>query len=226
MSFSWPSGALIPTIRPYSPISAASTVGYVDLLVKHYPSGKVSSHIHSLVPGDKLYCSGPWVSYAWKPNAFKHIALIAGGTGITPCFQLIKGILENPKDKTAILLVVGNRSPRDVLLKGELEKLERESGGRLRVVHTVGEGDGSGEEGAKEEGFRSGRITKALLEELLLQEKFGRDGKIFVCGPPEMEEAIAGNNAYFWGATRGMLRELGYDKKMIHIFSEGLGSAR
>ena len=138
--------------------------------------------------------------------------------GITPCFQLVKGIVENPKDKTSITLVVANRSPRDVLLKRELEELERKSGGRLRVVHTVGEGDGSGEQGAQEQGFRRGRVTKALLEELLPKEKFERDAKIFVCGPPEMEDVMVGKNAYIWGASGGILAELGYGKKMIHVF--------
>lgn len=157
--------------------------------------------------------------FAWTPNAFKNIALIAGGAGITPCFQLIKGILEDPKDKTAITLIVGNRSPGDVLLKEELAKLERESGRRLRVVHTIGEGDGSDEQGGKKEGLRSGRITKELLGEVLSKEKLARDGKIFVCGPPGMEEAVAGKNGFFgWGKTGGILGELGYGNEVVHKF--------
>jgi NAD(P)H-flavin reductase len=36
------------------------------------------------------------------------IGLIAGGTGITPCYQLIKHILNNPNDKTKITLVYGS----------------------------------------------------------------------------------------------------------------------
>ena len=39
------------------------------------------------------------------------IGLIAGGTGITPCYQLIKHILNNPNDKTKITLVYGSVCP-------------------------------------------------------------------------------------------------------------------
>jgi cytochrome-b5 reductase len=36
------------------------------------------------------------------------VGLIAGGTGISPCYQLIKAILSNPNDKTQVSLVYGN----------------------------------------------------------------------------------------------------------------------
>ena len=38
------------------------------------------------------------------------IGLIAGGTGITPMYQLIKAIFKNPNDKTKVTLVFGNVS--------------------------------------------------------------------------------------------------------------------
>ena len=187
-------------------------------MIKHYPSGKVSSHMHSLTPGDKVYFSGPWVTYRWEANAFRHVALIAGGAGITPLFQLTQGILKNPGDKTKITLVVGNRSPADVFLKEELEKLEQESNGRLRVVHTVGEGDGKDEQEAKKKGLRSGKISKALLGELLPKEEFGRDAKILVCGPPGMVDALAGKITWIGSRDGGILKELGYEKQSVHIF--------
>jgi cytochrome-b5 reductase len=44
---------------------------------------------------------------------FRHeaVGLIAGGTGITPMYQLIKAIFKNPNDKTKVSLVYGNVNP-------------------------------------------------------------------------------------------------------------------
>ncbi len=43
--------------------------------------------------------------------------------------------------------------------------------------------------------------------------------KVFVCGPPGLEESVAGKNGFLgFGATGGILGELGYDKGMVHRF--------
>ena len=39
------------------------------------------------------------------------VGLVAGGTGITPMYQLIKAIFKNPNDKTKVSLVYGNVPP-------------------------------------------------------------------------------------------------------------------
>ncbi|KAL8822846.1 MAG: hypothetical protein Q9191_006428, partial [Dirinaria sp. TL-2023a] len=137
LTLSTPGGSWLPVLRPYSPISDLNAKGHVDLLVKRYPDGKQSTHLHSLKPGDSLSFRGPMTHYNWSPNAFSQIALIAGGAGITPCFQLINGILKNPEDKTRMTLVFANQTPEDVLLKPELDELERTYPGRLRTVYTV-----------------------------------------------------------------------------------------
>jgi cytochrome-b5 reductase len=49
--------------------------------------------------------------------------MIAGGTGITPCYQIIKAVLNNPNDKTKVNLVYSNTTQEDILLKDELLNL-------------------------------------------------------------------------------------------------------
>lgn len=44
-----------------------------------------------------------------KPGVAKRIAMIAGGTGITPCYQVAKYILDNPDDDTEIALLYANK---------------------------------------------------------------------------------------------------------------------
>jgi cytochrome-b5 reductase len=82
----------------------------------------MSTYLHNLDVGQSLSIRGPIPKYKWEPNKFCHhlkftdvrheaIGLIAGGTGITPMYQLIKAIFKNPEDKTKVTLVYGNVSP-------------------------------------------------------------------------------------------------------------------
>lgn len=50
------------------------------------------------------------------------MVVIAGGTGITPSFQLIKQIVENPEDTTHVVLIFANHGAC------ETGKMQSESG--------------------------------------------------------------------------------------------------
>ena len=49
--------------------------------------------------------------------------MIAGGTGITPMFQVAKAILSDPEDFTQIDLIYANVTADDILIKAELDEL-------------------------------------------------------------------------------------------------------
>lgn len=100
-------------------------------------------------------------------------------------------------------LVFGVNSDRDVLLKKEFEQFEKDFPGRFRAIYTVSRPqDGSP--------YRRGYVDKALLQEVVPQ---GKDGKVFLCGPPAMETALVGKRG-----TPGVLQQLGYKKDQIHRF--------
>ena len=48
------------------------------------------------------------------------IGCIAGGTGITPCYQIIQAVLQN-NDSPSVSLIFGNRTVADISLREELE---------------------------------------------------------------------------------------------------------
>ena len=79
-------GSRAAVIRPYTP--SHTTVGYLELVVKVYGDGKMSSHIGSLKPGDKLEFKGPILKLPIVTNEFESVGLVAGGTGITPMLQV------------------------------------------------------------------------------------------------------------------------------------------
>ena len=174
--------------------------------MKQYPNGRASGFLHSLMPGDSVRFLATLKGYAWTPNKFPSITLIAGGAGITPVYQLIQGILSNPEDKTRIQLVYGVNTDQDALLKRQFEDWEIQYPGRFKATFTVSKP-------VDNSPYRKGYVDRALLENLMGQKKAGDDTKVFVCGPPAMEEALVGKRG-----KGGVLQELGYTKDMIHKF--------
>eukprot|EP00971_Amphidinium_carterae_P257944 5120222-Amphidinium_carterae.1 len=106
-------------MRPYTPMTDDETLGHVDLLIKVYfknvhpkfpDGGKMSQHLESMNVGDTIEVRGPLGEVEYKgtgnflihnkPRSFKQVSLIAGGTGLTPCYQLVNAVLRNPDDRT------------------------------------------------------------------------------------------------------------------------------
>lgn len=57
-----------PVIRPYTPISDVDQKGTVDFIIKKYPDGPMSEHMHNLEPGQRLDIKGPIPKFQWSPN--------------------------------------------------------------------------------------------------------------------------------------------------------------
>lgn len=186
--------------------------GYLELMVKAYPKGPMSQHLHSLKLGDTLSFKGPIPKYPWAPNKHRHVTLIAGGTGITPMYQLIRTIFNNPEDQTKVSLIFGNIKEEDILLREEFEKLEKDYPQRFRAFHTL-DNPPDGWKGGK------GFMTKELLKEVLPDPKT-ENIKVFVCGPPGMYKAISGTkpNPQEQGELTGILKELGYTSEQVFKF--------
>lgn len=172
----------------------------------------MSTHLHEMKPQQRLAFKGPIPKYPLAENQHKHIALIAGGTGITPMYQLARAIFANPADSTKVTLVFGNVSEEDILLKHEFEDLENTYPQRFRAFYTLGQPPESWMQG-------KGRITKELLKTVLPEPK--EEGiKVFVCGPPGLYQAISGakKSPRDQGELEGVLKELGYSKDQVYKF--------
>ena len=163
-------------------------------------------------PGQSLEIKGPIPKYPWSENKHKHIALISGGTGITPMYQLCRAIFKNPKDETKVTLVFGNVAEEDVLLKKEFEDLENKYPNRFRAFYLLDKPPENWQHG-------KGFITKDLLKEVIPSPK-EENIKVFVCGPPGMYKAISGTkkSPAEQGELSGYLKELGYDDSQVYKF--------
>ncbi|PBP21667.1 NADH-cytochrome b5 reductase [Diplocarpon rosae] len=206
-------GAEKPAIRPYTPVNDEDETGFLDLLVKKYPNGVMSGHMHEMVPGQTLDFKGPIPKYPYTANKHNHVAMIAGGTGITPMYQIARAIFNNPDDKTKVTLVFANVTEEDILLKKELAQLENTYPQRFRAFYVL-------DKPAKGWSGSTGYITKELLKTVLPEPK-EENIKIFVCGPPPLYKAISGakvspsNQGELDGS---ILEQLGYNKDQVYKF--------
>ncbi len=89
-------------MRSYTPTTLESDLGHFDLVIKvhvlwqwcincaqSYPTGTLSKWFASLKVGDTVNVKGPKGNFVYAPNAYRALGMIAGGTGITPMFQVI-----------------------------------------------------------------------------------------------------------------------------------------
>ncbi|CAL5401596.1 unnamed protein product [Camellia sinensis] len=74
-------------IKPYTPTTLDSDVGYFELVIKMYPQGRMSHHFREMREGDYLAMKGPKGRFKYQPGQVRAFGMLAGGTGITPMFQ-------------------------------------------------------------------------------------------------------------------------------------------
>ncbi|RVX22523.1 Nitrate reductase [Vitis vinifera] len=200
-------------MRAYTPTSNIDEVGFFELVVKIYfkgvhpkfpNGGLMSQYLDSLPLGATLDVKGPLghIEYTGrgnflvhgKPKFAKKLAMIAGGSGITPIYQIIQAVLKDPEDDTEMYVVYANRTEDDILLWEELDAWA-EKHERLKVWYVVGE---SIRKGWK---YSLGFITESILREHI--PSASGDTLALACGPPPMIQF----------AVQPNLEKLGYDIK-------------
>ncbi|KAI4214772.1 MAG: hypothetical protein LQ351_002848 [Letrouitia transgressa] len=172
-------------VRSYTPISSDENPGYVDLLIKAYPTGNISKHVSNLKIGETLKIKGPKGAMVYTPGMVRHFGMIAGGTGLTPMLQIIRAIIRGRlrnggSDKTQVDLIFANVNFEDILLKDDLDALAKEDDA-FRVHYVL---NNPPEKWDGYVGFCTPEIIKANLPAP------AKDIKLLICGPPPMVSAM------------------------------------
>lgn len=203
-------------MRAYTPTSTIDEVGYFELVIKVYfkdehpkfpNGGLMSQHLDSLSLGSMLNIKGPLghIEYLGCGNFKVHgenkfgkkLAMLAGGTGITPIYQVMQAILKDPEDDTEMYVVYANRTEDDILLREELDSWAEQYSERLKVWYVVGEIIPGREDWKYSVGF----ITEEILKEHIPHGS--NDTLALACGPPPMIQFAVTPN----------LEKLNYDVK-------------
>ncbi|KAF2129352.1 hypothetical protein P153DRAFT_366751 [Dothidotthia symphoricarpi CBS 119687] len=167
--------------RSYTPTSNNLDAGILELVIKIYPDGLLTGkYFANLKVGDEVLFRGPKGAMGYKQGLCKHVGMIAGGTGITPMYQLIRAICEDEKDTTEVSLILANRSEDDILLRKELESFARRYPKNFKIWYML-------DNPPPTWAYGSGFVTADIMKERLPSP--GPDTKIMLCGPPGMVNA-------------------------------------
>jgi len=126
-------------MRPYNPISSPSQKGSFELLIKLYlPDGISSQYVANLQVGDLVSFKQTKTNikkFQLPFEGVKKITMLAGGTGIAPMVQALPSILE--QGDAQVILLYGNKTPKDIMLKKELDSLTEQYGKKRRPTSSI-----------------------------------------------------------------------------------------
>uniref|UniRef100_A0A914EB15 NADH-cytochrome b5 reductase n=1 Tax=Acrobeloides nanus TaxID=290746 RepID=A0A914EB15_9BILA len=211
--------------RKYTPISSDDDKGIMDLIIKvyfkdvhpEYPKGgKMTQYLESLNIGDQMLIKGPKGKITYKEygtliknipklqmigpiqnGTYKMFGMIAGGSGIAPILQITRHILKDPNDPTKIWLLFANKKEEDILLRDELDQLEKEYPDRFRIWYTLDKAPSNWK-------YSTGYINAEMIAEFFPSPS--DDIAMLHCGPKLMNKIAVVPN----------LEKLGYSSKHVY----------
>lgn len=246
--------------RSYTPVSYSDRQGDFSVVIKIYkpnppkfPNGGImSQHLDSLQIGDTILMKGPKGHLHYHVNGqfsvkplgkplvdrkCQQICMMAGGTGITPMLQILHAIFHNPQDtKIKMNLIYANQTEDDILVREELEALQRDYPDRFHLWYTIDRcttassngtsngfisnghsnghtsnghaSNGHASNGTKQWSYDIGFISKEMIQKHLLFPNMSIPTQFFMCGPPPMIKF----------ACIPALQELGYSDQDWVVF--------
>jgi ferredoxin-NADP reductase len=156
--------------HPFS-LSAAPDGRFLRITIKSL--GDDTAWMQRVRPGVRVFAEGPYGTFTAERRTRRGVALIAGGIGITPLRALVEQLPGSPGE---VRLLYRSASPGDIAFRDELDALVQQ--GRLEVRHLVGPEIGDDQ---------TDRLGVPELRRHL-PDLAERD--VFVCGPPQMVDAV------------------------------------
>jgi cytochrome-b5 reductase len=215
--------------RSYTPLTLSPNE--IHLVIKRYADGELSRFLHVLSPG----LATVWVNQGRQEGVYPegewdHVVFVAGGTGITPAFQLCMTALQRQRfraeidpnvKKTRFSVLAAARDPQHVLLREEFKMMaEANDEGYLDVKYFVDRVP----KGVKlHEDIMQGPITEKIVRSTIVPPSKGLLGwrtqkntapdktMVLVCGPDGFTKYIAGEHggvAERQGIKGGLLQHM------------------
>ncbi|WP_378173967.1 FAD-binding oxidoreductase [Aquimarina sp. SS2-1] len=141
----------------------------LEFTIKVYPSHNgVTDQLQELQVGNELVIGDAWGAIEFKGEG----TFIAGGAGITPFIAILKDLLHKDQLK-GNTLIFGNKEERDIILK---DNLKTWLGNDVHFILSE----------ASNDTYDSGHINAEYLQ----KRNLNTAKPVYVCGPPEMENAV------------------------------------
>ncbi|KAF2150810.1 hypothetical protein K461DRAFT_228984 [Myriangium duriaei CBS 260.36] len=199
---------LVRAYTPTRPIVEDDDDGTFDLVLKTYfpdenqPGGAFGNMLLCLPIGEKVQVSGPTGEIVYRGEGkfeiegqdvvVRKVNLVLGGSGVTPGYALIERCMREDGGKVEVRVVDANKGQKDILLKEELDEMEKKGGGRLKVTHVL-----SHPEKDEEWEGETGHVNAEIIKKACFAPG---DGVVtFLCGPPTMIQKAALPALVEWG---------------------------
>ncbi|MEZ1319328.1 hybrid-cluster NAD(P)-dependent oxidoreductase [Pseudomonas fluorescens] len=167
-----------------------------SITVKRVPGGAVSNWLHdNLKAGAALSASGPAGIFTPVAGPSRKLLYLSAGSGITPLMAMTRAAADLHADLD-IVFVHSARTPKDIIFREELARLERQMP-RLRTLFFC--------EGLGDEPDWSGPIGRLSIAELQQRIPDFLERSVFTCGPKG-----------YMDAARGLLETAGFDLARYH----------
>ena len=168
--------------HPYS-LSAAPTAHYLRITVKDL--GDHSRSLAYLRPGTRVFVEGPYGAFTAGRATMPHVVMVGGGVGITP----IRALMDEFKSGVQLDIIYRVSREEDLVLKDELDYLEQQSNGSIRVHYLSG---------SRKLHPMDAPALKALVPRIA-------DSDIYICGPEPLVESV-----------KAAAQDLGVPKNRFH----------
>jgi len=148
--------------RSYTPASSLQEMmqGHLELMIKIYDTGKLTSHLKTLKAGDKVLVTIP--HWTLEPNDYAGgMVMIAGGSAVTIALQACQAVLARTKSEVHLFLC--NKTAEDVLYQDRLEEMLK-ANASFHVTHCLSQGQPPASAGAQRAKWHSGRLQESLIE--------------------------------------------------------------
>ncbi|PLX02165.1 MAG: flavodoxin reductase [Marinilabiliales bacterium] len=142
---------------------------YLQFIIKTYPSHEsVTNQLLKIKSGDELILGDVFGAITYQgPGTF-----IAGGAGITPFISIFRR-LRKEKNLEGNRLIFANKTKKDIILEDEFDGLLGDD-----FINILSD--------EKVNSYNNGLITEEFLKDNITEET----DKFYVCGPPEMMDAV------------------------------------
>ncbi|KAK6089642.1 hypothetical protein P3W45_001408 [Vairimorpha bombi] len=198
--------------KPYTPITMNGRE--ISLIVKTYYGTGLSNYIYKKSLGDTLFISNAYYKQEYNRD-HKNVLMLAGGTGITPMLQIIN----NDSDKSKFTIIFSNSSFSDIIINKNIISDD------VDIYHVISnpEYPVSFDRSfylVNEYNFFFGRLSEKIIKEIHEKKGITHFDYIYVCGPKEYLECVAGSKSpdKTQGRLTGMLKNLGYDSDSVYKF--------
>jgi len=180
-------GRYVP--RCYSMSSAPTLDDALRVTVKRVEKGRGSNWVCDRIRvGDSIELMPP--SGLFSPrNLSQNFLLLAGGSGITPVFSILRTVLKQHQGN--VVLFYANRDERSVIFKKDLQLLAAEYPDRLQVIHWLD----------SVQGAPSQKQLAAWASPWVADA-----GQAFICGPGP-----------FMDAAQAAMMEAGMPADQVHV---------